>query len=96
MSEEIYNKYLKTLCNQSYHPYNPIIQHLGRIWWNWWQSFYKFNYLFSNIYSINPKSMVFTLKIRTDRSEQTVDPDQMLHNAASDQGLHCLSYIKLI
>ena len=25
---------------------------------------------------------------------QSVDPDQMLHNVASDQGLHCLPYIQ--
>ena len=31
-----------------------------------------------------------TLRIRTDRPEQTVDPDQTSQNAASDQGLYCL------
>ena len=33
---------------------------------------------------------VITLNIQTDRSEQSVDPDQTPHNAASDPGLHCL------
>ena len=33
---------------------------------------------------------VTTLGIGTDRLEKTsVDPDQMLQNVASDQGLHC-------
>ena len=40
---------------------------------------------------------VFTLKIWTDSPEQTVHQEQMPHymphNAASDQGLHCLPII---
>ena len=34
--------------------------------------------------------MVITLSIETDKPEQTVDPDKMQQNVASDQGLHCL------
>ena len=37
---------------------------------------------------------VITLCIGTDRPEQTVDPDQMPQNTASDQDLHCLPYIQ--
>ena len=33
---------------------------------------------------------VFMLSTGTDRPEQTVDADQMLHSAESVQGLHCL------
>ena len=40
---------------------------------------------------------IITLSIGTDKPEQnSVDPDQMLQNAASDQGLHCLSLIQQI
>ena len=39
------------------------------------------------------KGTVFTQSIGTDRPEQTVDPDQMPLNAASDQGLHSLAVL---
>ena len=35
---------------------------------------------------------VITLSIGTDRPLQTVDPNQMLQNEASNQGQHCLPY----
>ena len=39
---------------------------------------------------------VITLSIGTDRLfENSVDPDQMPQNAASDQVLHCLPYIAI-
>ena len=34
------------------------------------------------------------INIGTDSSEQTVDPDQMPQNVASDQDLHCLPLIQ--
>ena len=38
---------------------------------------------------------VITLSIETDMPfANSVDPDQMLWNTASDQGLHCLPYIQ--
>ena len=40
------------------------------------------------------KTTIITLSIGTDRLLQRVDPDQMLQNAASDQGLHCLPHIQ--
>ena len=39
-------------------------------------------------------STIITLSIRTDRPEQTVDPDHMPQNVASDQGLHCCPLIR--
>ena len=40
------------------------------------------------------QSAVFTLCIRKDSPEQTVDLDQTQQNTASDQGLHCLPLIQ--
>ena len=36
---------------------------------------------------------IFTLSIQTQAWANSVDPDQMMQNAASDQGLHCLELI---
>ena len=40
------------------------------------------------------RNTVKPLSIGTDRPKQTVDPDQMPHNAASDLGLQCLPLIQ--
>ena len=37
--------------------------------------------------------MIINLNIGTDKPQQTVDPDQMPQNTASDQGLYCLTLI---
>ena len=36
----------------------------------------------------NPLTTIITLSIGTDKPKQTVDPDQMQQNVASDQDLH--------
>ena len=36
----------------------------------------------------------FTLSIGTEMLVNSIDPDKMLHNAASDQVLHCLPLIQ--
>ena len=45
---------------------------------------------------MSEKGTVFTVCIKTDRQAgaNIVDPDEMLQNVASHQGLHCLPIIQ--
>ena len=48
------------------------------------------------VYDLFLGYIVFTLSIQTDRQTRanSVAPDQTPQNAASDLGLHCLSFIQ--